>query len=72
MFGAVISRMASVIATLPEGAESSGENEVSWHERLRREHKLMYIWRTSWAKIEASEPPAPGCISRRHGKEAKG
>jgi hypothetical protein len=37
-----------------------------------RERKEVYIVRSSEAKRAASEPPAPGRISNRAGREAKG
>lgn len=64
--------MASVRPTVPDGAESSGEYEVSWCGRFRRDAREVYIFNRSWAKIDASEPPAPGWISRRQGKALNG
>jgi len=32
----------------------------------------MYMYSSSWAKMLASEPPAPGWISSRQGKAEKG
>lgn len=72
VFGAEISRIASERPSVPEGAESSELKEVRLCERPRREASAMYICRRSWAKMDASEPPAPGWISRRQGNEEKG